>query len=57
MNPNDILAFWYGEIIQDGTVSPDIAKSWWTKNPERDAYIKSQFGELLEQAIAGQLDD
>ncbi len=43
---NTILSFWFEEIPP---------KAWWIKSDEFDAEIAARFGQLHEQAIAGEL--
>ncbi|TAH41445.1 MAG: DUF924 domain-containing protein [Gammaproteobacteria bacterium] len=45
--PENVLAFWFDEIEP---------RQWWQVDPAFDALIRSRFGALLDQAIAGELD-
>ena len=50
-----VLDFWFG-----APGSPDAAApraEWWRKDPAFDAAIAARFGDLVEAAIAGRLDD
>lgn len=42
----EVLSFWFEEIEPE---------QWWKKDLEFDEAIRSQFGDLLQQAIAGEL--
>ncbi|GIU48406.1 membrane protein [Shewanella sairae] len=46
ITPDKIIHFWFEEIEP---------KQWWIKDSTFDALIKQRFGELLEQAILGEL--
>ena len=43
---NDVLDFWFTELTP---------KQWWVKDDELDALIERRFGNLLNQAKAGEL--
>jgi len=48
----DVLRFWFGE---PGGEPP--SKMWFTRSEETDREIRERFGELLERARRGELDD
>ncbi|MGE0546786.1 MAG: DUF924 family protein [Kofleriaceae bacterium] len=50
----DVLEFWFGK---EPIVSPELAKRWFVKDPAFDAEIKSRFGDLIDAAARGDLDD
>lgn len=51
----EILAFWFGP---DSDPERDTMRAaWFRKDPAFDQAIASRFGLLIEQAIAGELDD
>jgi uncharacterized protein (DUF924 family) len=55
-SPADVRRFWFGQPdpTQPPTVSPG---RWWTSDPDFDAQIQQQFGDLMDQALAGRLED
>lgn len=48
-----VLNFWFGD--PDEPNSGTFRKSWFAKNDEFDLKIKSQFQDLYERAVAGEL--
>lgn len=46
-----VLEFWFGE-----PESLQAIKKWWKKDPEFDAHIQTEFGDLLERAKAGKCE-
>lgn len=50
----EVLREWFGEGDE-----PDEAtqKRWWTKDPENDAYLRDTYGEDIDRAVRGDLDD
>jgi uncharacterized protein (DUF924 family) len=44
--PDEVLRFWFEDIEP---------KQWWAVDPALDASIRSRFGTLLTQAVAGEL--
>lgn len=50
-----VLDFWFGALDQDGFAAPSQGKLWF--GGQADALIQQRFGERVEQALAGQLDD
>ena len=52
----DVLAFWFGEALQDSAAGKACSKRWFTYDPDFDAEILRRFGHLPEQAAAGNLD-
>lgn len=57
MTPEDILDFWLGTLRPDGTVEPEISARWWRKDPAFDDEIRTRFGEFVDRAGTGALDD
>ena len=51
----DVLDFWFGATDDPGHAEP--RKTWFTKDAAFDAEINRRFGPLIEQALAGELDD
>ncbi len=54
MSEHPILEFWFGTIAEDGSVSSDTRKRWWTKSPAFDDLCREQFEAELLAAAAGQ---
>ena len=50
-----ILDFWFGTTDDPGHAQP--RQAWFTKDAAFDAEIARRFGPLIEQALAGDLDD
>lgn len=46
MNANDVLEFWFNEIEPS---------QWWVKDLEFDQLIKTRYGDVHQQAAAGEL--
>lgn len=55
-SPDEVLRFWFGELSADGTVAPDVAARWWTKDPDFDALLERGFGDELRAAERGERD-
>jgi uncharacterized protein (DUF924 family) len=53
---NDIHDFWFGELDEAGMCDQDHQRLWFTASPETDAHCRSRFGELVAQALRGDLD-
>ena len=53
---HDVVAFWFGESLQAAPAGIEAAKRWFRYDPDFDAQILSRFGDLPEQAAAGNLD-
>jgi uncharacterized protein (DUF924 family) len=51
----DVLDFWFGAPSDPGYTQPRPA--WFRKNETFDALIVTRFGALIEQALAGGIDD
>lgn len=52
-----VLDFWFGELDANGLSSPTVAARWWQHDPEFDASVKREFGDLYRQASVGDLTD
>lgn len=50
-----LLQFWLGELDAYGYASDAQRKRWFNSNDETDAAIRQQFGELIAQALRGEL--
>jgi uncharacterized protein (DUF924 family) len=53
---NSILQFWFGELDDDGLCGPEQNALWFKSSAETDRLIRDKFGELVDRAIAGNLD-
>ncbi len=54
--PDHVLDFWFGEIAEDGSVSPERQQRWWKKDPDFDAEVRTRFGAAIDAAERGELD-
>ena len=54
---DDIHAFWFGELDEDGLPDPAQDRLWFTKRAETDRLITERYARLLEQAALGKLDE
>ncbi|HVT36633.1 MAG TPA: DUF924 family protein [Nevskiaceae bacterium] len=57
MTPSDVLAFWFGRSSDDAVVATEQGELWFGGDAATDALIREHYGELREQAIAGQLHE
>jgi uncharacterized protein (DUF924 family) len=53
---DDIHAFWFGELDENGMCVADRNPLWFTSSARTDETCRTRFGHLVEQAIAGELD-
>lgn len=51
-----ILQFWFGDLDDDGLCAPEQNALWFKSRTETDRLIRDKFGDLVDQAIAGNLD-
>ncbi len=51
-----VLDFWFGPLTSAGVPEDDRHPLWFRKDPATDANIKTQFGPLVERALAGELN-
>ena len=51
---DEVLDFWFGSEGEPGY--GEFREAWFRKDPEFDAEVTARFGELYEQAVAGDLD-
>lgn len=49
--------FWFGELDEEGCAEEELAKAWFTKNPDFDREIRENFEELYEEVVAGEHED
>jgi uncharacterized protein (DUF924 family) len=54
---DDIHAFWFGELDETGMCIADRNPLWFSSNSRTDETCRARFGHLVEQAIAGELDE
>jgi uncharacterized protein (DUF924 family) len=53
---HQILTFWFGDPQSEDTRYVERRKLWFSKNPELDQVIRTQFQPVYEQAAAGHLE-
>jgi uncharacterized protein (DUF924 family) len=56
VQPDDVLAFWFGE---PATTMPDLMvkiRRWFRGGPAFDDEVRAKFGQTTEDALAGKLD-
>lgn len=53
---DEILQFWFGTPARDAGELGQKIKRWYQGGAEMDAEIERRFGETVEQALAGKLD-
>lgn len=56
MDPEDVLAFWFGELDDQGRAPQAQAKKWFTKNSEFDADVKARFAATHEAVNDGKCE-
>ncbi|WP_434457709.1 DUF924 domain-containing protein [Stutzerimonas urumqiensis] len=58
MNPpwHDLLRWWFGQGGTAGQVSAEKQRLWFGYRAEQDAEARERFGDLVERALAGELD-
>jgi uncharacterized protein (DUF924 family) len=54
--PEDVLAFWFGELDASGRAPMARQKRWWMKDAAFDAEIASRFGSLHAEVARGEHD-
>lgn len=57
ITPATILQFWFGNAGDDTATAQAQQKLWWSKNTAVDADIRNRFGDPVENAATGKLDD
>jgi uncharacterized protein (DUF924 family) len=53
---DNILAFWFGKLDEAGLCLEDRNPLWFTASDKTDATCRTDYGQLVEQALAGELD-
>lgn len=56
LTPATVLEFWFGNAGDDTAIAQAQQKLWWSKNEAVDTDIRKRFGDLVETAAAGKLD-
>lgn len=54
--PDDVLAFWLGDLDESGRSSDDVSKRWWLKSETFDAECTQRFASAHAAIEAGELD-
>lgn len=52
----DILVFWFGELVGDDDVDRSKSDLWWAGGADADRQIRERFGDDMARALAGELD-
>lgn len=55
--PQQVHQFWFGELQDEHDLAKDKAKLWFGGGQEVDAQITERFGQTLERARQGELED
>jgi uncharacterized protein (DUF924 family) len=50
-----IHEFWFGPLDEGGMCAPDRHKLWFESSPGTDQLCRERFGELVQRAVAGEL--
>lgn len=53
----EVLTFWFGELDEFGMSPADRRALWFKPSEDTDTFCRLRFGELVEQALAGGLQD
>lgn len=53
---HDLLRWWFGQGGTAGQVSAEKQRLWFGYRAEQDAEARERFGDLVERALAGELD-
>lgn len=54
--PEDVCAFWFGELDAEGRATKETSARWFQKDPQFDALVRDRFHASFEAALAGELD-
>ncbi len=54
---DDIHRFWFGELDDTGLCKPQQRQLWFRKSDDTDRLCRERFGGLVDQALAGGLED
>ncbi len=55
--PEEILDFWFADAANDPSKAMARVTFWFASDPTIDAKIKARFGEAVERAAGGKLED
>ncbi|MFN3212667.1 MAG: DUF924 family protein [Henriciella sp.] len=53
LTPGAVLDYWIGPATHDHLAANRLNKTWFIKSAETDAFIQSQFGDLLDELSDG----
>lgn len=53
----ELLNWWFGEGVTVSEISEQKHRLWFGYKPEQDAEARDRFGDLVDQALAGELAD
>jgi len=56
IGPEDVLAFWFGDLKVGESVPNEVRMRWFKKDPAFDAAIEERFGAARDGAARGELD-
>ena len=55
--PEAVLDYWIGALDANGLPAPHVRRRWFQGGPAVDEEIGKRFGETLDDALAGRLED
>jgi uncharacterized protein (DUF924 family) len=55
-SPEAVLAFWFGELDEQGRAAPDVTARWFKKDEAFDAEIRERFAGLHAALASGERD-
>ncbi len=53
----EVIEEWFGPLAADGRASEAKRQRWWKKDPEFDAHLRHQYGDDVDDALAGGLTE
>ena len=56
-DPEELLEFWFGTVVDEAVVIAEKADLWWSKDPANDRLCKQRFADALAAAGGGELDE
>jgi len=56
-NADEIVDFWFGQVEGPYDIDASRQSMWWKKDAEVDRTIRERFGDAIEGALRGELDD
>ncbi len=57
MLARDVLAYWLGPASDRDAPSESVSKKWFSGGADVDDVIRERFGQAVERALAGELDE